>query len=51
MTKQTMYEEIEVPASEEKYYISQGWTKFGMRGDRDLRFSKLRRPLGKEGKK
>jgi hypothetical protein len=49
MTKQIQYEEIEVPASEEKYYTAQGWEKYGMRGDRDLRFSKMRRPM-KESK-
>jgi hypothetical protein len=45
------FEYLEVPAQDEKYYIGQGWVKVGMRADRDLRFSKLRRPLGKEGKK
>jgi hypothetical protein len=48
MTKQIEYEYLEVPASEEKAYARQGWEKYGMRANRDERFSKLRRPLGKE---
>jgi hypothetical protein len=51
MTKSIVYETMECPASEEKYFTAQGWEKYGMRGDRDLRFSKLRRAVGKEGKK
>ncbi|HXM59452.1 MAG TPA: hypothetical protein VN950_01260 [Terriglobales bacterium] len=49
--KTERFEYLEVPAQDEKYYTSQGWEKYGMRGDRDLRFSKMRRPLGKESKK
>jgi hypothetical protein len=47
MTKQIVYEYLEVPAQEEKYHTSQGWEKYGMRADRDLRFSKMRRVIGK----
>ena len=47
--KKIEYETIEVPAQDEKYYTGQGWEKYGMRGDRDLRFVKLT-PLVKEKK-
>jgi hypothetical protein len=51
MMKQIEFEYMECPASEEKYYTSQGWMKVGMRADRDLRFAKLRRAVkGKETK-
>ena len=50
MPKIIEFEYLEVPADQEKYYVGQGWEKYGMRGDRDLRFSKMRRPM-KETKK
>jgi hypothetical protein len=49
MPKIIEFEYLEVPADQEKYYTAQGWEKYGMRAERDLRFSKLRRPI-KESK-
>ena len=46
--KKIQYETIEVPAQDEKYYVGQGWEKYGMRGDRDLRFVKLRRVVNEK---
>jgi hypothetical protein len=44
MNKETKYEYTEVPVSDEKTYVAQGWVKFGMRRDTgDRTYVKLRR--------
>ncbi len=48
MTKHIEFEYLEVPAQDEKYHTAQGWEKYGMRGDRDLRFVKLRRVVNEK---
>jgi hypothetical protein len=45
MTKIIEYEQIEVPASEEARYSSEGCNKYGMRKDHDSVYVKLRRPI------
>ena len=50
MPKIIEFEYLEVPADQEKYYVGQGWEKYGMRANHDERWVKLRRALGKETK-